>query len=92
MPLAQNVPPWPDWTAITTEWNGPYPPDGEDPDEYTGTCYRCQEANRTPNVVNGTQADCIEWAYGHADDPDPTPPPPPPPPPHGGGGKGGGRP
>lgn len=78
MPLAQNVAPWPEWTAITTEWNGPYDdPEHPDPDEYTATCYRCQEAARSPYVFNGTQADCIQWAYGHAEDPDPTPPPPP---------------
>lgn len=78
MPLAQNVPPWPDWTAITTDWNGPYDdPDHPDPDEYKADCYRCQEAAREPNHFEGPVAECIEWAYGHASDPDPTPPPPP---------------
>jgi hypothetical protein len=72
--MKDNDAPWPEWTPITTPWNDP---GGADPDEYHVDCYRCQAAERTPNQADGTRAECIQWAYGHENDPDPTPPPPP---------------
>ncbi|MGW4525164.1 hypothetical protein [Amycolatopsis sp. NPDC004378] len=58
---------WPDWTAITTTYNGPAE---TDPDHYTATCYRCQTAQQEPWTHNGTRDECITWAQGHADDPE----------------------
>jgi hypothetical protein len=72
---------WPEWTAITTAWADP---GGEDPDEYSAECYRCQDANRTPYTAAGTRAECVTWAQSHSTDPDPTPVLPPAPPKKGG--------
>lgn len=60
---------WPDWTAITTDWNGPY--DQPDPDNYHVDCYRCQDAERTPSGFDGTRAQCVAWAQQHDADPEP---------------------
>lgn len=60
---------WPEWTQITTPWNDP---GGVDPDEYTALCFWCRDATppRTPSTFDGTRAECVAWAQGHADDPE----------------------
>lgn len=78
MTATQNARPWPEWTAITTQWNGPYDdPAHPDPDQYTATCYRCQDSGKVPFSFDGTLNDCVNWAYGHEGDKNPHPQRPP---------------